>query len=569
MVLSDIVIKETKKHIAEQIKKVCRISRKLRTEVLQNSSEYLINYVGLNQILELVDDKKSLAAKGIEMYENFLKEVDAEILNTDLINLDTIIDDYFEIRPPFEQGEKKRKEFPDAFIASQIRERFGKSEVVAIISNDKGFKAACQNTPNHLFFDSLGTLYNTINEEKAAYNDTITILETLQNQISFMISEDIKQNKTIDVRGLSYDKDGVASGFDYSEFELENIANLSFVVYSVDELSEEKSLVTLDCRANILVTCFYEDFDNAPWDSENKEYIFVDTIKMREEHSANFGCRIELDRKTKEFKIFPFMVILNGDSRKERYVVGNNSDYEQEIHDRDREQLGFKQLGSYESFLEDTLPYSDMSQKIIEQFEKMNALHRAYEDFSANYDSLSERLNDHDNAVKLIAIISKELQGISDFPNDIHVNNLCEEEIEEVKNWAISKSDNTYAISEEANLPDVLNYGENIIIKGVDGSEVVLAIDELNLSPVEGSDEIIDVKLSNSIECLATGYVKLTVGYLSFDEDGGVADGIEDDVEYNYIEIVEKINSFISEQDKKREKESEIVEIIKNAVSLV
>ena len=74
------------------------------------------------------------------MFENFIKEIDAEILGTDLIDLDTILDDYFEIKPPFEEGEKKRKEFPDAFIANQVRKRFGDAEDVAVISNDTGFK---------------------------------------------------------------------------------------------------------------------------------------------------------------------------------------------------------------------------------------------------------------------------------------------------------------------------------------------------------------------------------------------------------------------------------------------
>lgn len=41
--------------------------------------------------------------------------------------------------PPFENSEKKKSEFPDAFIAQQIRKRFGETEEVVIVSNDKGF----------------------------------------------------------------------------------------------------------------------------------------------------------------------------------------------------------------------------------------------------------------------------------------------------------------------------------------------------------------------------------------------------------------------------------------------
>lgn len=116
VVLSNIVVRESKKHLAKQVKKVCGIARKLRTEVLQESTEHLINYIGLNGLLEIRKDKNPLIEKSEELFDNFIREINAEILGTDLINLDEIIDDYFEINPPFEEGEKKRKEFPDAFM---------------------------------------------------------------------------------------------------------------------------------------------------------------------------------------------------------------------------------------------------------------------------------------------------------------------------------------------------------------------------------------------------------------------------------------------------------------------
>ena len=109
VVLSNIVVRESKKHLARQVKRVCGIARKLRTEVLQESTEHLVNYVGLNRLLEISKDKDALVQKSEELFDNFIREINAEILDTDLINLEAIIDDYFEINPPFEEGEKKRK----------------------------------------------------------------------------------------------------------------------------------------------------------------------------------------------------------------------------------------------------------------------------------------------------------------------------------------------------------------------------------------------------------------------------------------------------------------------------
>lgn len=103
---------------------------------------------------------------------------------------------------------KRKSEFPDAFIAQQIRKRFGETEEVVIISNDKGFIRACGESENHLFFSSLGKLYNAISKEDAAYDETMAVIKDLQLRISAAVKEYIKGNENIDVHGLSYDKDG-------------------------------------------------------------------------------------------------------------------------------------------------------------------------------------------------------------------------------------------------------------------------------------------------------------------------------------------------------------------------
>lgn len=476
VVLSNIVVRESKKHLAKQVNKACGIARKLRAEVLQESTEYLINYVGLSRLLEISKDKDALIQKSEELFDNFLTDINAEILGIDLINLESIIDDYFEINPPFEDGEKKRKEFPDAFIANQIRKRFGEAEDVAIVSNDNGFKKACKEAPNHFFFGSLGALFDAINKEKEeAYAETINVIKELQFRIAHTLIEYIKSNENIEVRGLSYDKDGVETGFDYDESYLHNVSNIAFRVDSVDEMTDKYSKVTLLCKADISADCYFEDYANAPWDSETKEYVFVETIKMREEHTSRFECRIEVDRETKSYKIFPFTIILDDDSRKDRYELEKQSvvNYEQEIQDMDRVQLGFTPLGSYESYLEEALPDSELSNEIIERFEKINQLHCKFEDHSIIYDSLLEELDNSDPRY-IIKSIYPKLLGISDIPHITDIESIEDREIEEIKNWINSKCEIASKISEDDTLPDTLNFGESIIIKGVDNSELSL-----------------------------------------------------------------------------------------------
>lgn len=567
VVLSDIVVREAKKHIADQVKKICGIVRTARADALNISTEHFISSIGMHEILKIVKNKNELISKGEEMFEGFLQTINAEILGAELIDVDSILSDYFETKPPFEQSEKKKSEFPDAFIAQQIRKRFNETEKVVIVSNDRGFIRACQKNENHIFFNSLGDLYNAISKEEAAYTETITVIKELQLRISTAVKEYIKDKENIDVHGLSYDKDGIEYGYNYSEFYLHSISDVTFSVHSVDEISEKISTVTLLCKADISVDCYYEDYANAPWNSEEKEYVFVDTIKMREEHESRFGCRIEINREAKTFKVFPFTIILGGDSRSNRYEAEEHSveDSEEEIRDMDREALGLQPLGSYKTYLEDNLPDSPFYTKIITKFEVINSLYRKYDDCCISFDKLLTELDTADSK-KIIKLIYERLLEISDIPHIANLENITASEVKNIQAWANIQYERVSEIVDIDMLPDVITFGEMIIIRGVDGSEASLSIGNNQIYPEEGGEEVIDICFSNGNENMARGYIKLLVGYLNFDEDGGAADGLSDDIEYKYDDILKELDNFICTQTCAVEKDIQIAEIINETI---
>ena len=568
VVLSDIVVQESKRHIAARVKEVCGIVNIARNSALKVYNEHLISSIGMNEMFRIVESEDDIIAKEEKVFDDFLCAIDAEILGTDLIDINSVLSDYFGAKPPFEESGKKKSEFPDAFIAQQIRNRFGETETVVIVSNDKGFIRACRESENHLFFNSLGALYNAISKEDAAYDDTIAVIKELQLRISAAVKEYIKGNENIDVHGLSYDKDGIESGYDYSEVYLHSISDVTFSVHSVDEISENKSIVTLSCKADISADCYYEDYANAPWDPEEKEYVFVDTIQMREEHKARFGCRIEIDREAKTFKVFPFIVALGGDSRSNRYEVEEHpgEDDEEEIRDMDREALGFQALGSYESYLEDNLPDSHFYADIIERFEKINGLYRKYDDCCISFDDLLAELNAA-NPKETIKLIYERLLEVSDIPRIANVENITDSEVEEIQAWANAQYERASEIADIDTLPDVIAFGETITIRGVDGSEASLSIGDNQISPDDGSEEIIDIYFSNGNGNTTSGYIKLTVGYLRFDEDGGAEDGLSDDVEYEYNDILKELDRFIDVQNCEVEKDIKIAEIISDIIN--
>lgn len=568
VVLSNIVVKEAEKHIAQRGATVCSLMRKLRADALKAATDYQIKQLGLGHILDLSTDKDEIRQKSIDLLHKYITDLDAEILDTSKIDLDAIIDDYFEIRAPFQTGEKKRKEFPDAFIANQIRERFGHEEMVAIISDDNGFKEACQTWDNHLFFSSLGALYGEMNKQEEFYAATNGFVIAQKPNIESYLAQYIKNNVVIDVIGLSHDRKGVTEGYDYIETYLNSLLDITIGIHSVDEIDDNKSIVTLKCEGSFIMDCFYEDYDNAPWDSEEKKYVYVDTVGIREEHKANFACRIEINRVEDTFEILPFKIILGGDSRIERYEIEADMeyDYEQEIEDMDRESVGLNPLGGYETYLEENLSESKMSEEIIERFNCINELYGEYEEISSIYDSLLELFADRENFDKIICIISSKLEEITDFPGVIDEEDISEEEISEIEKWIVSRYEDASKKMEIANLPDSIGYGDDIEILGINDQKIFLKIDEININPSAGDKEWIDISLYDKKEIIARGTVELTVGYIEYDEDGGVADGLEDEIDYSYRSIIEQLDNFILEQNEYMKTEKAIIEIIEEAI---
>lgn len=94
-----------------------------------------------------------------------------------------------------------------------------------------------------------------------------------------------------------------------------------------------------------------------------------------------------------------------------------------------------------------------------------------------------------------------------------------------------------------------------------------LSIGDNQISPDEGSEEVIDICFSNGDENTTSGYIKLTVGYLNFDEDGGATDGLSDDVEYEYDDILKELDSFIDAQKREVKKDTKIAEIISDVIN--
>lgn len=91
-------------------------------------------------------------------WEAFLKNFNLIKLDYSSVNIKTVMHWYDRITPPFREG-KKRKEFPDAFAIAIIEAYARKTgATVAVVSDDKDIKLACDRFSSLLYFKSLPEL---------------------------------------------------------------------------------------------------------------------------------------------------------------------------------------------------------------------------------------------------------------------------------------------------------------------------------------------------------------------------------------------------------------------------
>jgi len=320
VVLSDIVLREALSHLKKKTTKAYSQVRENRNQLLKIADESLINAVGLEKYVE-IPDKEKMIKLAYERFHQYVSDLNVEVLDLSSIDINEIIDDYFEIRFPFENDGKKRKEFPDAFVINQIKHNYPDEASLVVLSHDKGFKAGCRRYGNYEILDSLDELFAKISKQDSQYELAVNMLKELDDDINKSIKEYVESEENISVSGQTVDKDGVIEGYDFSETLLHRIDSVSHRLHIIDDIEEDIALITLSCKADVAMDCYYEDYDNAPWDSEEKEYLFVDTVHLFERYNPSFACRIKINLKDKVFTVLPFRIVMGCSSKIESVVV--------------------------------------------------------------------------------------------------------------------------------------------------------------------------------------------------------------------------------------------------------
>lgn len=256
---TDITLKEIQKNIAE---KVAEATSSLQAKA--GKSAILKNIDGYSALLDAFNPRHSqaLSEKLWQRVEQELEGADVEIIKATEMAAGPIFELYFEVKPPFGAGEK-RKEFPDAFVIAALEAWCGdNSEEMYVVTADGTVIEACTGA-NSLYplenladFVDLALRRDEYVEKAAKYlqehseNIEDAIRQAIEDQYIYLEDEDGDGEATVN----------------------------EIPVLSVDDVvKSEGHTMILRCSAtvNMSVSVSYPDPAMTTYDSEDKSvYVF-------------------------------------------------------------------------------------------------------------------------------------------------------------------------------------------------------------------------------------------------------------------------------------------------------
>lgn len=288
IVLTSITKAEIIKHLTKDIENARKSVRKKDNEVLRNikgTDDYFF-------ALDNIDAEKT----AIEMVNTFVKRSGAYVIGLEYCkDIEGIFKKYFKQEFPF--SEKKQKEFPDAFALAAI-EGYNRScqYKMVVLSTDPDM----QNYESDKLYAVDFKKY--ISEKMSEDVDLSSLYEELSGNSDRL--KDKLESEILDYLddvSLYYDKIQNGDIHYVSVYDVRVDFNADDVY--INESNDETIEFELEIHVNYRVGISYDDYTNATYDNEDKEwYGTEETLEDFDETGSTVVC-MKFDKQSKEIEI--------------------------------------------------------------------------------------------------------------------------------------------------------------------------------------------------------------------------------------------------------------------------
>jgi len=281
VILSSVVCKEIESHIAsntnEALSALDKFQKKARPfKSLGSQYEPFFATYDVEAATELA----------LGVWSEFLRESNALVISPKSVDLEEIVDAYFSGTPPF--GEKKKKtEFPDAISLGSLLSLLKAEEQQAyVIGEDGDTKAWCEANSSYVVsVDSVRSFLDIYNKEEQP-ELTASVTSNIDDHLE-EITGFLKQCFSEIMFHYEPNYEAEAELLSIEEFEIGEPEIIEVDVYG--------STVSVQARVAFTVNITGPNFDTAIWDSEDKEYIFIDSFNSDVSYEEHYEVSFKLE----------------------------------------------------------------------------------------------------------------------------------------------------------------------------------------------------------------------------------------------------------------------------------
>ena len=224
----------------------------------------------------------------IEKFDAYLDEAVYEKIDLDTAKISSIVDNYFNKKPPFSEG--KKHEFPDAFILESLLSwAKHKHAHVYVLSTDGDMESFCKDSGGWLTHaNDLDKFINLVltNEEELA--DLSKFAEKQFNTLLKKIKEALEEK----INDIEY----TTVGYDIDD-EVDDTEAYDLHILEINIIKADREYAEFSLAIKFTVEAWHRltDYDRSAWDQEDKKYIFTAQTSHKVLHEVHCNAYVWID----------------------------------------------------------------------------------------------------------------------------------------------------------------------------------------------------------------------------------------------------------------------------------
>ena len=294
-------IKQTSTNFSKINKSDIRLLKNIpEFNVLMDEYQNFINKYKTDEGISNLESKhKDLMIKLKDDYKQFLIKANVEIIKTDPICVEDVLNSYFSRTPPF--SNKKKDEFPDALALGTILSWCNTNNNCAyIVSRDSDWKYFSIDKDQLEFKESMEQIANLFLRQ---YEEVqlIEFADKLIQENKEVILEEIKENLwkiptynySIDYNLTPEEHTYCAPDYEICNVDITEVTD--YIEIELIQIDEQSATYNLTIEALLDVEYYLEDYSMASYDKEDDRWFNVETENFTKKHRTNIEVEVEIE----------------------------------------------------------------------------------------------------------------------------------------------------------------------------------------------------------------------------------------------------------------------------------